>query len=715
MANYFDHYENAANEILNQVGKNIVIGIPLGLGKPVGIINALYRLASSDTSIHLTICTGLTFARPALNNILEKRLVEPILNRVLGDYEELLYEKDRVSQQIPENITVIEFFLLPGKFLNNTYVQQHYVSSCYTNVVRDISTLSINVLAQLVAPSRDDSNLFSLSCNTDLFHETRAHLKKIENEGKKIAIVAELNSNLPYMYGDVAEVDSNLFTVVINPVNHHSIFAVPRDKLSVQDHLIGLYASSLIVDNGCLQIGIGQLSNALANALIFRHKENQLYRELMNKINVCAKSENSLSPFDVGLYGSTEMLSDEFIQLYKAGVLKKRVYDHIGLQKLLNANLISENVTPDFIDILIAHQIINTVFTSADLLFLTKFGIFKDGITLNDNDLILPSGESIPIDNKEQIQKKCLGEKLKSGKVIHAGFFFGSVDFYSQLRTLPYNELSQIDMTSIARTNSLLWSPELLKLQRLNARFVNSSLMVNLLGGVISDSLKNYQELSGVGGQYDFVSMSNQIHDARSIIVCRSTRKTKNGTQSNIMWDYPNTTLPRYLRDFVVTEYGIADCRGKTDADVIKSMLNITDSRFQQTLLNIAKKSGKISQDYSIPKSFLNNTPQFIQSLIKTKALKNHFKPYPFGSDLTPDEEIIADALLYLKNCNRIKLTCFIFISLFFFKSDKSYFVYLQRMQLMQVKTIKEFLYKKIFKLILYYQTKKNTVSHNEG
>src|SRR5579872_693564 len=137
MTAYFNHYDAAANEIIQQVGKNIVIGIPLGLGKPIGVVNALYRLASADPSIQLTICTGLTFARPLFNNELEKRLIEPILDRVLGDYEEILYEKPRVLQQLPPNITVIEFFLLPGKFLHNTYVQQNYISSSYTNVVRD--------------------------------------------------------------------------------------------------------------------------------------------------------------------------------------------------------------------------------------------------------------------------------------------------------------------------------------------------------------------------------------------------------------------------------------------------------------------------------------------------------------------------------------------------------------------------------------------------
>ena len=43
--------------------------------------------------------------------------------------------------------------------------------------------------------------------------------------------------------------------------------------------------------------------------------------------------------------------------------------------------------------------------------------------------------------------------------------------------------------------------------------------------------------------------------------------------QSNIRWRYGHETIPRHLRDIVVTEYGVADLRGKSDAEVIAAML----------------------------------------------------------------------------------------------------------------------------------------------
>jgi hypothetical protein len=207
--------------------------------------------------------------------------------------------------------------------------------------------------------------------------------------------------------------------------------------------------------------------------------------------------------------------------------------------------------------------------------------------------------------------------------------------------------------------------------------------------------------VSGVGGQYDFASMANQLKDGRSVINCRSTRQTVNGVESNIIWDYGNSTLPRHLRDFVVTEYGIADCRSKTDADVIKAMLNIADSRFQQDLLKQAIKAGKLPHDYQIPALFQKNTPEFIGKAIHASQIKNYFKPYPFGSDLTPDEEVLAKALMTLKNTSKIKLIYMVFISLFYFKSDKQFDVYLRRMSIDQPKNLKDFIYKKLLKFVL--------------
>lgn len=60
----------------------------------------------------------------------------------------------------------------------------------------------------------------------------------------------------------------------------------------------------------------------------------------------------------------------------------------------------------------------------------------------------------------------------------------------------------------------------------------------------------------------------------------------------------------------MVTEYGIADLRGKVDHEVVKRLLHIADSRFQPELLEKAKKAGKVARDYQIPACYRNNYPE---------------------------------------------------------------------------------------------------------
>lgn len=714
MTVYYQDYDLAARKVVERVGKRIFMGAPLGIGKSIGFINAMYRLALQDKSIDLTILTALTLARPILHNELEKRLVEPILDRLLKDYEDPLYEKVRQLQQLPENIKILEFYLTPGKYLHNDYVQQNYISSKYTSVAEDTLAHPINVAAYQVAHSKTDPQQYSFGSNTDVVPEILHGLKTMQAQGKEIAIVAEVNANMPFMLGD-AVTNSDTFTDIIDTKRYRALFALPREELSKSDYLIGLYSSALIKDDGCLQVGIGKLGNALASALIMRHRKNDVYQDLFKKLEATKKfgeminGIGGLDPFDKGIYASTEMVSDEYLQLYNAGIVKKKVYDHEGLQRLLNQQKISETVMPGIIDVLLENKIINSSLTSSDFLFLKKFGIFKSDISFENAELILSSGEKIPADlskekTKQKIIENCLGDKLKEGKLIHAGFFVGSVDFYRQLHEFPLEVMRQIDMTSVARTNSLLWSFELAKLQRKNARFVNTAMMVNLGGAYISDGLKDFQEVSGVGGQFDFVNMAQSLHDARSIINIHSVKEINHKLTSNIVWNYPNITIPRYLRDIVVTEYGIADCRGKTDAQVIQILLNITDSRFQENLLETAKRYGKVPKDYQIPADFKNNYPKSYQTIVTELQRKGYCQPYPFGSDLTEEEQTIARVLLFLKGCRKAKLIWLLLAALITFKKDQTAKKYLLRMKLDRPKNISEYIYKKLFVYILARQ-----------
>ena len=54
-----------AEAIVDRAGRDIALAIPIGVGKPVAIVNALYRLAEADRRLRLRIFTGLSLVRPS--------------------------------------------------------------------------------------------------------------------------------------------------------------------------------------------------------------------------------------------------------------------------------------------------------------------------------------------------------------------------------------------------------------------------------------------------------------------------------------------------------------------------------------------------------------------------------------------------------------------------------------------------------------------------
>jgi hypothetical protein len=82
-----------ADAIIAKVGKDIVLGLPLGLGKAPHIANALFARAAADPSIKLTIFTALTLEKPRYKSALERRFLEPVIERLFGGWPELAYAK----------------------------------------------------------------------------------------------------------------------------------------------------------------------------------------------------------------------------------------------------------------------------------------------------------------------------------------------------------------------------------------------------------------------------------------------------------------------------------------------------------------------------------------------------------------------------------------------------------------------------------------------
>jgi acyl-CoA hydrolase len=645
------------DDVIASVGKDIRLAAPLGAGKANHLLNAFYQRAKSDPEISLVIYSALTLERPKGKSDLEKRFLEPMVERVFGNYPDLDYELDRVAGKLPDNVRVIEFYLPAGKFKNNAQAQQDYISSNYTHVARDLLGRGVNVLAQQVAWREEDGRaLVSLSCNPDVSLDIMEALDGRDD----VVFIGQTNGELPFMYGD-AVVEADRFDFIVhNPELDYKVFGPPKMSISDADYMIGLYASTLIRDGGELQVGIGSLGDSIVYGLKLRQEDNPLYLRVLEQLSVLERTGGAvlaigdLSPFEEGLFAASEMLVDGFMYLYKANIIKRRVYDDVILQRLLGQGLISEEVTPDTLRQLIDHKAVHLHLDEADFDYLTHFGVFKPGLRYQKGAILTEDGERIAakvVDEAsfEAVCKHCLGTRLDNGAVIHAGFFLGPEEFYQWLREMPEDERRLINMRSVTKINQLYGHEAIDRLQRRYARFVNTGMMVTLSGAVVSDALEDGTVISGVGGQYNFVSMAHALPDGRSILQVRSTNKSGGELRSSVVWNYGHVTIPRHLRDIIVTEYGIADLRGKTDEEVVKELLNITDSRFQEELMQTAKEAGKLAEDYQIPERYRSNTPESYALPLAELKKEELFPLFPFGTDLTEEEIILGGALRRLK------------------------------------------------------------------
>ena len=563
MPKLFSDPDAIADDIVREVGTHLVVGLPLGLGKANHIVNALYRRAAADRAIDLTFFSALTLEKPKPSNLLERRFIAPVIERLFGGYPDLAYAEALHAGALPPNIKMIEFFFLAGKWLHVPFAQQHYISANYTHAASYILDRGLNVITQLVAKRVVDGvTRYSLSCNTD----TTLDLLRARVEGRaSFRLVGQVNSELPFMPGQGDLAAEEFWAILDSPETDFPLFAPPAEPIGDTKYAIGLHAAGLVRDGGSLQIGIGQVGDALAQGLIVRHRDNARFHEIIKRLAPRTAQSLEAGPFERGLYGLSEMLFKAFLGLMEAGILRREV----------------------------------------------------DGVAL------------------------------------HGAFFLGPKSFYRSLREMPAEQLARIQMMPVSFTNQLYGDEEGKRRARVDARFVNNAMMATLMGAVISDGLEDGQVVSGVGGQYNFVAQAFALHGARSILTLEATRRTHGKFESNIRWSYGHTTIPRHLRDIIVTEYGVADLRGKSDADVVAAMLAVADSRFQGELARQAKDAGKLPKDFEIPTAHRENFPGRIAAALKPARDAGLLPTFPFGTDFTDTEQRLIPALQLLQEAQQ--------------------------------------------------------------
>lgn len=660
MPQSFDDVGEIVEEALRRVGKIVVLALPLGIGKPNLVANEFFRRARADAGLDLTIFTALSLRKPTGGSDLERRFIGPLAERVFGNYPDLDYLAAMRADTLPANVRVIEFFFEPGSLLHSGQAQSHFLSANYTHVARELLRRGVNVIAHVVAKRvLGGVTEISLGSNPDVTIDLLPDIARLRAAGQPVVMLGQVHRDMPFMLG-AASVGADAFDLLLDHSRYdHDLFAPPNPSLSVIDHAIGLHASALIRDGGTLQIGIGELGDSIAYSLLLRHQQNEAWRRALadagtERSAALIDQVGGRAPFSTGIFGATEMFVDQMLDLYRAGILRRRVYDYLPLQRALAANGSSTRVDEGLLEALLASGA-GPVLDADDVAALRTAGVFRAETRFDRGHVISPDGNRLSPDlgdarARAALARECLGLELQGGAVMQAGFLLGPRSFYAALCALPESERRLFDMRGVGYINQLYGEDHALRLaQRSHARFVNTTMMLTTLGAAVSDGLADGRVVSGVGGQYNFVAMAHALPGARSVLCARSTRLKDGRPGSNIVTSYGHTTIPRHLRDIAITEYGVADLRGRTDSECIAAMLNLADSRFQDMLLADAKRARKIDAGYRVPDAHRHNTPERLRDAFATQQRAGLFSEYPFGTDLTREEVDLARALRWLK------------------------------------------------------------------
>ena len=169
------------------------------------------------------------------------------------------------------------------------------------------------------------------------------------------------------------------------------------------------------------------------------------------------------------------------------------------------------------------------------------------------------------------------------GKMV-ATFALGSARLYRFMDRNPQLEIHPVNFTN---------APELAG-QNDNLVAINATLQIDLLGQCGSESL-GHLPYSGTGGQSDFVRAANRSRGGKAFIVLPSTAKAD--TISRIVPVLsPGTHVSTSKNDvnYVVTEYGVAQLRGKSAGQRARELIGIAHPDFRGELMGRARGMGLV-------------------------------------------------------------------------------------------------------------------------
>jgi acyl-CoA hydrolase len=124
---------------------------------------------------------------------------------------------------------------------------------------------------------------------------------------------------------------------------------------------------------------------------------------------------------------------------------------------------------------------------------------------------------------------------------------------------------------------------------------INNAVEVDLYGQVSSEST-GMRQISGTGGQFDYIYGAYHSKGGKSFICLSSTKLDKHGNLKSRIRPFlePGSivTIPRTISHYIVTEYGTAIMKGRSTWERAEALINIAHPDFREELIQDAEKMG---------------------------------------------------------------------------------------------------------------------------
>ncbi|MDR2222088.1 MAG: 4-hydroxybutyrate CoA-transferase [Flavobacteriaceae bacterium] len=167
----------------------------------------------------------------------------------------------------------------------------------------------------------------------------------------------------------------------------------------------------------------------------------------------------------------------------------------------------------------------------------------------------------------------CSLQKATNHKAIST-FCVGSERIYQYINNNSFFEFKQCSVTNDAFL--IRQNPKMIA--------INSAIEIDLTGQICADSI-GYNLYSGVGGQVDFMRGATMSKGGKAIIAMSSTTKKGANKIVPFLQEGAGVVTSRAHAQYIVTEYGVADLRGKSIDQRVQALANIAHPNFREEIV----------------------------------------------------------------------------------------------------------------------------------